>query len=223
MVHGRPSAHSPIPVRIELQTSALAVRILLRRLGVRTTLAVLGDLVVGQARGEPFVHLAKPIDDRERLCRKQAGPAILLHKSLRRRLGLDTALEVTREVVIAATLVFLRHTIGPLDRDRLMSLSPDERDAWVQTVAGRFFNATLVWDEISDAQVAFTVTHCRFPGLCQAGGAPEVAPLLCAGDAVYFGQTVGSVELLRPQTIAEGRESCPFTLRWKIRSGVTAS
>jgi hypothetical protein len=71
------------------------------------------------------------------------------------------------------------------------------------------------WDEVSDERVRLTVTRCLFPGLCEAVGATEVAPLLCQGDAVYFGEVLGTVELSRPQTLAEGGDCCPFELRWR--------
>jgi predicted ArsR family transcriptional regulator len=82
-------------------------------------------------------------------------------------------------------------------------------------VGAQFFNATMRWDEIGPQCVRFTVTHCRFPELCAAAGEPEVAPLLCKGDAVYFGEVLGSVHLERPHTLAGGGPECPFTLTWR--------
>ena len=32
---------------------------------------------------------------------------------------------------------------------------------------------------------------------------------------VYFGDVLGSIDLIRPETIAEGGRCCPFELRWK--------
>ena len=77
----------------------------------------------------------------------------------------------------------------------------------------RFFNATIRWEEVTADEVRFTVLRCRFPGLCEAAGVPELAPVFCEGDAVFFGQVEPDVELQRSQTIAGGAESCPFVLR----------
>lgn len=209
------SDHEPIPRRLELRTTAAAARILVTEVGVRLTTVVLAEVAVAQARGEPFRHLPAPEDDRERLCRRQVGPAVLMQRALRRWLGAERALEITREIVIAGTVIFLEHSIGPLERDTLMALSPEDREEFVRELGERFFNAEVRWDEISDKAVRFTVQHCRFPALCEAGDAPEVAPLLCLGDAVYFGETLGTVDLVRSQTLADGGDCCPFELTWR--------
>ncbi len=206
-----------IPAAVELRTAGQAVALLVRRLGAPRALAVMAEVAVAQARGEPFAHLATPIEARERLSRQQAGPALLLVRALRRRLPPDEALDVAREVIVAGAVIFLGHTIGPLERDSLMAQTPAQREQFVKETGAKFFNATLRWDEISDEQVRFTVTHCRFPELCAAAGDPEVAPLLCQGDAIYFGEVLGTVRLERPHTLAEGAPECPFTLRWLDR------
>ncbi len=203
-----------IPRSVELRSSLAAARILWRRLGLNA-LGVLAAVASAQRRGEPFAHLPAPRDLREELSRRQAAPAILLYRSLRRRLGPDEALAVTREVILEGTVIFLSFAIGPLDRGELMALPEAEREALVRRIAARFFNATVRWDEISAERLRLTVTRCLFPDLCREGGAPEVAPLLCQGDAVYFGEVLGTVELTRPTTLAEGGDRCPFDLRWK--------
>ena len=125
------------------------------------------------------------------------------------------ALELLREIVLEGTVYFLAFAIGDLKREELMALSESEREAFVKGIAPRFFNATVRWDELSEERLHLTITECLFPGLCEEGGAPEVAPLLCEGDAVYFGETLGTVELIRPKTLASGGDCCPFELRWK--------
>jgi L-2-amino-thiazoline-4-carboxylic acid hydrolase len=209
------SEHEPIPRRVELRTAAAVTRILLTQVGLRLTTVVLGEVAVAKARGEPFRHLPAPEDDRERLCRRQVGPAVLVHRALRRWLGVERALDVTREIVIAGTVIFLKHTIGPLAVGEVPSRSPEAREELVRKLGDRFFNAEVRWDEISDESVRFTVKKCRFPALCEAGEAPEVAPLLCLGDAVYFGEVLGTVDLVRPRTLADGGDCCPFELTWR--------
>ena len=100
-------------------------------------------------------------------------------------------------------------------RVALRVLEHAERERHVRRIAARFFNATTRWDELSETCVRLTVTRCLLAELCARAGAPEVAPLLCEGDAVYFGEVLGTVELVRPHTLAGGAEDCPFTLRWR--------
>lgn len=204
-----------LPLGLQARTAARAASLLVRRLGLRQGAAVLAEVARAQQRGEPFAHLDPPPDARESLSRQQAGPAILLVRALRRRRPSEQALDIAREVVVAGAVLFLAHTIGPIHRESLLALSRDEQEAWVKDVGAQFFNATMRWEEIGPEHVRFTVTHCRFPELCAAAGAPEVAPLLCQGDAVYFGEVLESVRLERPHTLAEGGADCPFTLRWR--------
>ena len=204
-----------IPRSVELRSALITLRHLRRALGVPAAAAVIAEVGKDQLLGRPFSLLPRARDRREALSRRQAGPAILLYRALLRRLGKERALELTRDIVVASTLLFLDFAIGRLDRDELMSRSPAEREQYVRTIGDRFFNSTILWDEISDRRVHLTVTHCLFPGLCNAVGAPEVAPLLCAGDAVYFGDVLGNVAFTRPHTMAEGADDCPFDLKWK--------
>lgn len=200
---------------VQLKTAARAMELLFIRLGPVQAALVCLDVAVDQLAGRPFGHLPPPLDDREASSRAQAGPAILLYGALRRRMHPDRALALTREVVVAGAVIFLSTSVGPLDRHTLSSLSRAELESFAKTIAGRFFNAELRWDEISGKAVRFTVTHCLFPDLCRAAGVPEIAPLLCEGDAVYFGEVLGTVDLTRSQTIASGGRNCPFELRWK--------
>ncbi len=206
-----------LPRRIELASTGDAARILDRALGRWKATKVLAEVAAEQLRGRPFSHLPPAVDLRETLSRRQCAPAILAYLALRRRLDEEQALELTRELVLAGTIRFLEYAIGPLDRDELLALDAPTREAKIRRLGDRFFNATIRWDEISAKRIRMTVTHCLFPRLCRLGGAPAVAPLLCQGDAVYFGEVLGTIELNRSHTQAEGGAECPFDLRWRQR------
>lgn len=165
------------------------------------------------ARGEPFAQLPPAESEAEAQSRAQIAPAIVLYRKIHAALGSERALEVTEQVVVAGAVRFLQQTIGALGPAALEAMQPEAREAYVKERGARFFNATMRWDEISGQAVRFTVTACRFPVLCQAVGVPELAPVFCRGDAVFFGSVQEDVVLTRSQTIAEGAESCPFALR----------
>lgn len=223
-------------VALDAQTSLAAARIVIRHVGLRRGLAVLVEVGRASARGEPFrpsvragvsagpvgrsrsergVGNASANDEAEQeaLSRKQIGPAILLYRALGRRVGKDSALAITSEVVDAGALLFLSHSLGRLDLDFAAARTDEDRRLLVRRLGTRFPNATMQLDELSTEHVRFSVTHCRFPPLCADAGAPELAPLFCQADAVYFGTVLDTVELVRPHTIAGGAESCPFELR----------
>lgn len=199
------------------ETAFVTVRFLVRSIGAGQAAAVIAEVSRDQLRGEPFAHLPPPADRDEAGSRRQVGPAILIYRALERRLGSEHALELTREIVVAASVGFLGRVVGAIDRDRVMAMSPGDSEAWLRGLGARFPNAEMRWDEVSDQRVVMTVTHCRFPELCREAGAPELAPLMCRGDEVFFGGTLGEVELIRPPTLAEGGDCCSFELRWKQR------
>lgn len=166
-------------------------------------------------RGEPFAHLPPPDGEKEAQSRAQAGPAIVLYRRLRRSLGPEDAVDITTDAVEAGALVFLRETIGPLNREVLAAMTPEEREAFAKERGARFPNAEMMWEQIDLEQVRFTVLDCRFVSLCAEVGHPELAPIFCKGDARFFGTVEPDVELIRPETLAAGGSRCPFIIRWK--------
>lgn len=195
-------------------TERLAIPILLRELGIFRSLRLGGRIRKRKDAGEPFAALEPPASEDERLSREQVGPAILLYQELQRFVDQREAYRITETVVVAGAVLFLGQTIGPLRRAELDAMDQAARDEFVKDRGGRFFNATVRWDQISGKEVAFTVLHCKFPPLCAAAGVPELAPVFCKGDEKFFGTVEPDVRLVRLQTIAGGAENCPFRLQW---------
>ncbi len=207
-------AQPGIPLSVELATGWKALGRIRRHLGMKDTAGVLSTIMLAMRRGEPFGDLDPPADRREALSRKQLAPAVLLYRALRERLEPERTLELTREVAVTGARIFLRRMVGLLDRRRFENMEAAERESFVDDIGQRFFNAELRFDEISPERLRFSATACKFPSLCRAAAAPEIAPLLCEGDELFFGTDLPDVELHRPCTIAQGAEECPFTLRF---------
>ena len=148
------------------------------------------------------------------MSRLQAAPLILLYRALQRRHPRERALDIARAAAVAGGRAFLRRSLGALDRATLSQLDDDERRAFAEEKSARFFNAEVRWQHIGADDVSFEVTACHFPALCEAVGAPELAPLFCETDAAYFGSVEPNVVLERSETLATGGERCPFRLRW---------
>lgn len=187
-----------------------AFGILLDELGLIDALRIAGRTQRDQLAGEPFGDLPPPEGRDERLSREQIGPAIILYRHLKREFSEERALRVTERVVVEGAVIFLQRTIGRLRREELADLDHAERERFVREKGSRFFNATIEWNIIDEGEVKFTVTHCKFPGLCEEVGVPELAPVFCKGDGEFFGGVESDVELDRPHTIAEGGPNCPF-------------
>lgn len=160
---------------------------------------------------DPFLQLGPAADERERASRKQIAPAVAMYAALRTRLGKDRALEIMRRVIDAGTLAFLAHTVGEPPIAAYLKGNTDERRRLVEGLMAPFFNAVSEIREIGEKGFTVEVTACHFPGLCQAAGVAELAPLFCAGDLEYFNRPGSPVKLERDGTLAEGRACCPFS------------
>lgn len=191
--------------------------ILLRELGLWRAMQIGRTVRRGLRAGAPFAHLPPAESKGERDSRDQIGRAILLYRALSELVGRQRAFAITEQVVIEAACVFLAEQLGPLDRSTIEAVPEHARQAWVEERGKRFPNATVRWDHIGPDAVEFTVTDCRFPRLCAAADAPELAPIFCAGDSKFFGTVEPDVRLDRPQTIATGAPTCLFAIRYVQR------
>ena len=193
----------------------VGIRILREELSVLKLMRVGAGIAWAMARGEPFRALPAVDSENERLSREQIGPAIVLYRALQ-NVGLNQqeAFRITRRVVLEAGADFLKSTLGPLRRADLEALDDKSRWAMARGLGDRFFNATVRWEAVEPDRVEFTITACRFPALCSAVGASELAPLFCEVDEAYFGSVEPNVRLTRTATIARGAKECPFALEW---------
>lgn len=193
--------------------------VLIRELGLWRALVVGRAVRKAAKSGAPFDTLPPPRDRREEQSRAQIGPAVLLYRVLLESQPQAEALRICGEVAAVAGRAFLAEQLGRLRRDDVAKLDEAGREHFARTRGERFFNADLVWNRIDGEAVEFTVTHCSFPGLCAAAGAPELAPIFCEVDRRYFGTVEPDVLLDRPQTIAAGAGTCEFRLSYRERGG----
>lgn len=195
--------------------NALALpRHLLARFGPLTSVAILGEVALRLARGEPFAHLPHPTSQAERDSRRQAAPAFVLFRVLTRR-GVADPFEDTAAIIELAGIHFLRRALGPLDPKTFAAMDKPARDRWVARLAAGFPNAEPDFEEVSARAVRFRVHHCRFVTLAHQIGEPKLATLFCRADESYFGKVERNVALIRPHTLARGGPDCPFELRFQ--------
>lgn len=60
----------------------------------------------------------------------------------------------------------------------------------------------------TDEEVSFDVERCRFVELLGAVGEPQLAPLLCEADELFFDGRRRLVRLRRTGTLAQGAARC---------------
>jgi len=198
--------------QLELKITLCSLHLLRRELGIWGLFCLSFHMIGLQLRGEPFGKFPKAQDQGDIFSRRQIGPAIVLYKALRKIHNEERSLEIAEKVIVDSTLIFLRQAIGAINRKRIEVMNEDERQGWLSQIAGQFLNATIRWNRIGLSDLSFTITHCHFPALCRTTGVPELAPIFCKGDAVYFGQEQEGVTLTRPHTIALGSKECLFEM-----------
>jgi hypothetical protein len=169
-----------------------------------------------QLRREPFGELPAAKGFKEAGSRDQAGPAVLLYRVLRERVGQERALHIVGRAVEEGAISFLGRSLGRLDRATIDALDDAGRKAYARDKAAKFPNAELEWVEISGEQVRFEVKACRLVALVGHAGHPELAPLFCKGDERFFGEVQENAELIRPTTLAGGDDRCRFTIWWSV-------
>jgi len=200
----------------ELRSNLLGSRLLIKHLGLPTAMSVMTEIVANNLRGDPWRHLPPPSDEKDRLSRRQVGPAILIYKAIRKRKGTDRAKEVVSELILEASILFLSYQIPLLRKAQMLAMNDKERRDLLDEIINRFPNTDI--GEIiieGDECFGYDVTHCRFPELCQAAGTPEIAPMLCAGDKIFIDTRQPDIQLTRTTTIAEGGKVCDFRFGWK--------
>jgi len=196
----------------------VAARVLHRELGAWRTARVLAGVLRRTLLRDPFRRLGRvaPGDGGEWASRRQLGQVLAVEGALREGLGLSAArvLELVGQVVGQSGARFVAVNVGSLTRPRWEAMSGTERRGYVEGVIASFPNA--IGEVVDDPRVAvaFDISACRIAELCREIGRPELGPLFCAADRVYYDDPQVPIELERAGTIAEGHDRCPFRLRF---------
>lgn len=183
----------------ELAGARSLLRSLTSELGLIATLFVLSKVAIKQAQGKPFSTLGPPSDQRDKLSRRQLSSLVNLHTVLQRRIGQQKSFAIARKAALAGGIVFLD----------LMLPSPETALENLSTVIESFFNAEGT-SRVHDGGVEFTVSRCRFVELLDQVGAPELKPIFCEVDSVYFANELVPITLRRESTLAKGDACCDF-------------
>lgn len=185
--------------RAERRAARAVVRALVDAVGVAGTARVVARVAFESSRGEPFARLGAPVDERERLSRRQAAPLVLLARAVERQRDRTTAVAVARTAAIAGGQRFLS-----------LMIPPEPSIASAAAAVARFFNAEGDTAFEDDTTLAFTVTRCRFVELLAAIGESHLAPIFCEVDAHYFADRTQPIRLGRTTTLATGGPTCDF-------------
>lgn len=196
------------------ENERVALPVLVRELGVICAIGLVVRVQKSLFDGAPYQSLSPDVSEDERRCREQIGPAIALYQELMRRGLGERAYPIVREIILDAGLKFLTRTLSDNSVADLLAQDNPERMKTVEKLGRSFPNAEIRWERVDQEAAEFTVTHCRFPAICESCGVPELAPVFCEVDEYFFQNNSHNVMLFRETTIAEGGQVCPFKLFW---------
>ena len=161
----------------------------------------------------PFASLGRErLSEGERFTRQQLRPVLILDRALGadERLDASARLELLESIVSETGARFIESNFSPPTPQEWSQLGPPERDGLVRRIMAQFLNAETALVADPDALAAFDVTRCHFAELTRRLDRPELAPLFCCADSVYFGRPEVPVRLSRLKTIAGGDDRCTF-------------
>jgi hypothetical protein len=218
----RPAPHAALKRFDARHGLPAALGVLRRSLRPLELARVLGAMALGSAR-DPLRRLSTSPQwsaDAEALVRHQLRAAVRLDDATRRALRGPAWPEARRQgllldVIAATGSRFIEHNVPFPTREDWRGSTAQARQAFIEALRGRLFNAQLTPAGVEADAVGFDVNACRFVELCQELGRPHLAAMFCEADSRFFAEHTDLIELRRSRTQARDGEPCDFrfTLR----------
>ncbi|MFX0102791.1 MAG: L-2-amino-thiazoline-4-carboxylic acid hydrolase [Candidatus Hodarchaeota archaeon] len=200
---------------VKLKMSLAAIGALRKELGFKQTLSVISTFLKMKRRGEPFKGFEPPGNSKDRGSRDQLGDAILVYRALLDRLPREEAERITREVILAGAMAFLRGTVPVLRREEILSKTKEEQEALLTSIIEKFPNPDWEIVETTETSFFYRITRCRFPEMLEKLGHPELSNAFCAADELYFNEYQSDIDLERTTMIGAGDKCCDFLFSLK--------
>lgn len=195
------------------QGTPLAVRELFAALGAWKGTVALLHFARRNLTSRPFAALSSgPLSPGEHFTRHQLRPVLLLDEVLRQDLALpdEQVQALLGRIVSHSGARFIATQLRLPDADTMAAMSPGERRSVAERILSRFLNAEAEVAEVEGFDAAFNVSACHFAAMTRELGRPELAPLFCRADSVYFSRDDAPLRLTRDTTLANGGDHCAF-------------
>ncbi|MCA9576381.1 MAG: L-2-amino-thiazoline-4-carboxylic acid hydrolase [Polyangiales bacterium] len=194
-----------------------ALGVLRRALRPLELARVLGAMALGAPR-DPLAGLGTSAHfgpAEEALVRHQLRAAVRLDDATRRALGgprwpEDRRRALLLDVIATTGSHFIEHNVPFPTREAWRGSTAQARQAFIEALRGRLFNAQLVPAGIESDAVGFDVSACRFVELCAALDRPYLAAMFCEADSRFFAQHTKLITLRRSRTQARDGQPCDF-------------
>lgn len=169
---------------------------------------------------DPFRSLDPPTSPGEEFTRHQLKPVLLLDAVLQQDLGWprERAHEVLRDVVGETGAAFIDANLAPPDAATWLGMTDQARQEFAEGVLRKFENAEGTAVEVAADRFSVDMTSCHFAALTHRLGRPDLSPLFCHADSVFFGRPDGQIQLTRDETIARGDKRCAFRFSFDAKA-----
>ena len=195
----------------------IALQYLAQELGWRTTIRLVLRMKYQLWTDHPFKTLnhQKPPSKQEKLTQRQMAPLIILYLMLERMYSRTRALRIISELSQRVGIAFLKYNVPDIRAADYKNLSRQEMLARLKAITQRFFNAKAELKLDHEDNFLFTVNVCYFARYAKLLNLPELAPLFCASDKIYFDVYQPDIRLIRTVTLAEHDKPCDFYFKWR--------
>lgn len=158
-----------------------------------------------------------PDDIEDWLARRQLRPLLWLDAALQDdlRLADDVRMAALETVVSATGATFLGALFPRITPEQWQGATDVERLELVRRTFRRFGNIAEAEVHLREDGVAFDVLRCRFHRMVAELGRPELGPLFCKADGVFFSRPDAPYGFTRSTTRAGGGAVCDFDLTWR--------
>lgn len=198
------------------QGNKIALNCLAEEIGWKKTIPLVTKLQYRLLMNNPFkeINRRKPPSKHEKLSQRQMAPLVvmyfLLEESYPRARTMDILSTISQRVGIA----FLKYNVPAISADNYKHLARKDKLAKLKEITQRFFNAKAELKLDSQDNFKFTVNACSFARYSKELNVPELAPLFCASDKIYFDNHQPDVKLIRTVTLASDNKPCDFYFKW---------
>ena len=198
--------------------NSTALRVLIRELGWGEAFSLAIKLKWRLFHKSPFSELNrenKP-SEKAKLSQRQMGPLVVLYELLTESgHSQKFSLELLQKLGDSVATAFLKFNVPIIKREDYGDLPRQEKMNLLTRVTQRFFNADAELSLDDNDNFGFQVNHCHFASYSKALNYPELAPLFCSSDKLFFNTYQDDITFFRSQTLAENNKPCDFNFTWK--------
>ena len=112
-------------------------------------------------------------------------------------------------------VAFLQFNVPRIRASEYEGLSRRQKLSKLKNITQRFFNAKAELKLDPENNIHFTVNVCYFARYAQLLNVPELGPLFCASDKIYFQKHQPEIKFIRTVTLAEDNQPCDFYFQWQ--------